>query len=339
MKPDQAPSDGKKEISTISRMENLHNLSQEANLRNIDLNLLTIFESVYQEQSQVKASERLNMTQSAISHALARLRHIVGDRLFLGRQKGLTPTPVADSLYTRVHEALSLIRLEFYERATFIPETSQRIFNVAMSYGSGGGLATILYKIISEKAPSTRLVIRHIDPSDQIPGMLREHRIDVAFHYDRFDDVMLEQIPALENEFSIIASKDHPRIQSDPDIEALMKESYVTVYRTDQLSDHSEAIQGMIDNITSRCAMEVPSAFIQPVVVENTELLAIVPAKFGKHFTSRYRLASYPLPVNLPKVHSHLIWHKSMATDLPHTWLREQCLEAIRIYNADGYIP
>ena len=54
------------------------------NLRKIDLNLLTVFEAVYEEKSQQRASERLFMTQPAISNAISRLRHLVDDRLFYG---------------------------------------------------------------------------------------------------------------------------------------------------------------------------------------------------------------------------------------------------------------
>lgn len=80
------------------------------NLRGIDLNLLTVFEAVYEERSQVKASERLGMTQPAVSNALARLRHVLADPLFRGRTRGLAPTPRADQAYQEIHQALNGIR-------------------------------------------------------------------------------------------------------------------------------------------------------------------------------------------------------------------------------------
>ena len=64
------------------------------NLRSIDLNLLTVFEAVYEERSQMKAADRLGMTQPAVSLALGRLRYLVDDRLFQGRAKGLIPSCV-----------------------------------------------------------------------------------------------------------------------------------------------------------------------------------------------------------------------------------------------------
>ena len=68
------------------------------NLRGLDLNLLPVFEAVYEERSLSRAAERLAMTQSAVSHAMSRLRSVFRDELFARRPRGVSPTPVADKI-------------------------------------------------------------------------------------------------------------------------------------------------------------------------------------------------------------------------------------------------
>ena len=78
------------------------------NIRSVDLNLLPVFEAVYEEQSLSRAAVRLAMTQSAVSHALTRLRALFGDELFVRRPRGVVPTPTADAIYAKLHDALGI---------------------------------------------------------------------------------------------------------------------------------------------------------------------------------------------------------------------------------------
>jgi DNA-binding transcriptional LysR family regulator len=132
------------------------------NLRRIDLNLLGIFEVVYEERNQRKAAERLFMSQPAGSAAISRLRDIVQDRLFIVTARGLTPTPKADELYAAFHAALGVIRTQLGTGGTFSPSESQRIFRVAIEYGSGAALALPLFDRLRALAPNARLQIQTI---------------------------------------------------------------------------------------------------------------------------------------------------------------------------------
>ena len=165
------------------------------NLRGIDLNLLTVFEAVYQERSQVRASERLGMTQPAVSNALARLRHLFDDPLFRGRTRGLVPTPRAERLYEDLHRALDGIRGVLVERQAFDPAGCHRPFVVGVSSSSGLLYGPLLYERMQAEAPHARLKVRSIDPEAGVPALLREHRLDLALCHARFEDPQLEKAP------------------------------------------------------------------------------------------------------------------------------------------------
>jgi len=300
------------------------------NLRSIDLNLLTVFEAVYEEKSQVKAAERLGMTQSAISLALGRLRYLVDDRLFQGRSKGLTPTVKADDLYLRIHQALNLIRDELSNKGAFEPATSQRTFVLALAYGGGGLFGPRLNALIQSKAPNIRLVIRTIDPVAELPSLLREHRVDLAIHHVPLVDQQLEQPIYDENQWVLIARGDHPSIQQDPSLDTLLAEQFVTAF--DLLTHASEGTLGhMLEGVRERTKLEVPNALLLPHVVIQSDLLALVPEEMAARFIEIYPIQQFRLPVPVPPIRTHMIWHRSMTSDLGHRWFREQ-LELVKDY-------
>lgn len=296
---------------------------KEINLRRVDLNLLTVFEAVYEERSQVKAAERLCMTQSAISHALTRLRSLTGDRLFTATSRGLNPTQDAVDLYARVHVALELIRDEFHRRARFDPKTSQRTFVVAFAYGGGTTYGLPLFRRLRERSPGVRLVIRAIDPVQEIPTLLREHRLDLAIDAHRFDDAMLETEPAAAHRLLVMARADHPRIKRPPSLDDLRDERFVTVYES-AVEAESVPLRRLFEHIRQATVMEVPTALLVPRIVASTELLSLTTERMAADFKNQPGVVCYPLAADIPPVEAFLIWHRAMTNDPAHRWLREE---------------
>src|SRR6266480_7257595 len=98
------------------------------NIRSVDLNLLPVFEAVYEERSLSRAARRLAMTQSAVSHAVTRLRVLFHDELFIRHSRGVVPTSGADIVYAKARGALAAVRDAVTELRGFDPSTSTRNF-------------------------------------------------------------------------------------------------------------------------------------------------------------------------------------------------------------------
>lgn len=293
------------------------------NLRSVDLNLLTIFEAVYEEQSQVKASERLCMTQPAISNALARLRHLLQDPLFTGRTKGLTPTPRANELYIQVHDALGKIRQQLANDSAFEPLTSGRTFSLSVSFSGGVTFAPELYSCLQTQAPNTQLIFRTIDPASQIPNLLRTQELDLALHHDCFNDPQLEHMLLIEDRLVIMANPNHPRISGAPTIEQCLNEKYVAAYRLLQ-NAHDVALNTFMADVRERTVMEVANTLVVANTVKQTDLLAITNLQMALICKKLLDIEFYSLPVEPPMFRLYLIWHKSLTEDPGHVWLREQ---------------
>ena len=304
---------------------------REINLRSVDLNLLTIFEAVYQERSQIRASERLGMTQPAISHAMGRLRHLVDDPLFVVRGRILSPTPRGEEFYIRVHEALELVRDELQRKSELDLENSQRTFVISISHGAGTVSGPHFLNAFRQAAPLARLVIRHVDPEEEIPQMLRDQRLDLAYHHFRLDDPMLEHVPANAHEIVMVVSKCHPRISESPTLEDFMKERFVMVHEPlIRVENDSIDLERFLNQLAVRTALEVPLANQIPHYVESSDLVGITSKKLAAWMTQHFDIRVVALPIPVPPIATYLVWHREREQDATHRWFRETFLQTLR---------
>src|SRR5690606_31410446 len=127
---------GNTKISTINFM-NTHGRTPQglcmAELRNIDLNLLVVFQHLLEERNISAVARRLDVSQPAVSNALRRLRTVLGDELFVRTGQGMQPTPQAERLGGPLGEALALLSHTLDATHDFHPADSQRRFRIAMS--------------------------------------------------------------------------------------------------------------------------------------------------------------------------------------------------------------
>lgn len=295
------------------------------NLRSIDLNLLTVFEAVYELRSQSRAADRLGMSQPAVSAAISRLRYVMNDPLFCGRATGVVPTLKAEQFYDQVHKALNVLRIEIDQKNTFDPATSFRSFVLAASFTGGVVYSSRLYMHLNHVAPNARLTIRTIDPEYEIPLLLSEHRLDAAIHYGEFDDPMLEAQLFSEDELVIIASTNHPRIKGQPSLDDCIRESFATSYNL-LARAKDNAMSHFIEIIRALTVIELSSPLAVVNVVRETDLLAVTNRRLAESFGEIFGIRTFDVPVELPTLRSYLMWPKSSNNDPGHRWFLDQLL-------------
>ena len=131
------------------------------NLRSLDLNLLTVFEAIYEVGTVSGAADRLALSQSAASHALARLRDACKDDLFVRANQGLSPTAVAREMYPAIKQALDALRATLAEASGFDPGTSQRRFRISIPHPMGPFYSLDLASRCSGSRPQCRADVRY----------------------------------------------------------------------------------------------------------------------------------------------------------------------------------
>ena len=181
------------------------------NLRGVDLNLLTVFEAIWEERQMSRAAARLGMTQPAASQALARLRLTFDDELFLRSRKGMLPTPRASALAVPITSALEQVREAVTPPLAFDPDNEERTFTIAFArYGELSLFPTLLKEI--DRQSKTVRVRSHSGDSIDVADLLKKHSVDFGFDYREPQDSNLDSCLFEHEEMVVIARSDHPAI-------------------------------------------------------------------------------------------------------------------------------
>jgi DNA-binding transcriptional LysR family regulator len=302
-------------------------------LRRLDLNLLTIFEAVYEHGSVARAAANLRLSDSATSHALARLREACGDPLFVRRGQGLGPTPAAARLFPEVKGALETLRRSLAEARGFDPAHSARRFALAFPHPMGPLWALDLRDATQAAAPGVALTFDTQTLPADVPARLRAGALDLAVDWMPARDPRLVQRPLFEDRILFIARPGHPRACWEMDGPALRRERFVSVHpRPGPRSDALEGAARTINALDLDWVIRVSEFLEVPYLVATTDLLGYLPASLARPALEAGLVREVPLPVALPPIPIFLIWHETRRTDEGHRWLRH--LVARRVASA-----
>ena len=142
------------EYKSTSEVENT-----KPQLRMVDLNLLTVFDAVMQEQNITRAAHSLGMSQPAVSNAVSRLKVMFNDELFVRYGRGIQPTARAYQLFGSVRQALQLVQNEL-PGSGFEPLSSERVFNLCVCSPLDNALTSVIFNKVGEIAPNIHLVFK-----------------------------------------------------------------------------------------------------------------------------------------------------------------------------------
>ena len=299
----------------------------EIDLARADLNLLVLFEAVLEERHVGRAAERLNLSPSAVSHGLGRLRRLLGDPVFLRTPKGVTPTARALDLAGPIAEVLAGARPVLASAQPFDPATSTRVFVIGAPDGVSGILLPLLARV-RERAPGLDLRLLQLlpGPSREPPGnwdpawaKLDARGLDLAI--GPFAGIMARfaAIPLCEEDFVIASCLGHPFAEA-PSLDAYCAASHlVTSLSGDPFGfvDVALAAQGR----ARRVALTVPSFFMALAVAASTDLLVAIPRTFARAHGGGLAVTEPPLP--LPTYALSAVLPRAALQDAGTVWLRD----------------
>ncbi len=296
------------------------------NLRNIDLNLLTVFDTIIRTGKLSAAADQLGMTQPACSNALARLRLTFNDDLFIRTRYGMTPTQMAEDLAKPIREALGLIEGTLGGGAAFDPDTSTRTFKLAIGdYGEIILLPPLLNLVRQYAGDLTIKSYPELETSSL--DLVRQGQIDFYFDFKAPTDKQLLFCELSEEETVVIARKGNPRYTSTISRkEYLDADHIILTYRHQGLS-MLDALLRQEGPIPRKSVAEVNQYVAVPGLVAKTDCIATVPKHMADYFAKREAINIFPLPFKMPKSKTYMIWHRSMESDKGHQWLKEIILK------------
>lgn len=297
-------------------------------LRSVDLNLLVAFDALMSERSVTRAGKRTGRTQPAMSAALARLRALFEDELFVRGPSGLQPTQRATDLAEPLGRALDEIRrtLNFIQR--FDPATSTQSFTLALSDHPAFLLLPRLTEVLRTRAPGVTLRINAFTHRDDAVALLDAGEADLTIGVPARQaggGRILTQ-PLFEDHFVCILRRDHPAASQPLDLSTFLGLSHLLISpEGDRFGyvDAALAAQGL----RRRIALSLPQMYAAPGVVACSDLIATLMAGIVAASASRDRLVVLPPPLDLAPVGFAMSWHRRNEAHPVQNWMRTTIVE------------
>jgi DNA-binding transcriptional LysR family regulator len=294
-------------------------------LKDIDLNLLRLFDAVYRTRNVSRAADLLDLTQPAASQGLSRLRTLLQDPLFMRSAGGVQPTPKAQRLAEPVRQALATLEQALGEAAGFDPAQSSRTFHIHMSDIGESRFLPELMQVLRERAPGVRVQTRPV-PRDQVNEALDAGRIDFAFGFlPMVKDT--QRVRLLEDRYVVLLREGHPftrkRRSGAALLQALNELEFVAV------RSHAETlriVQQMA--LEDRLRLVTEHFLVLPSIVKATDLAAIMPRNIARGFEGGYAVVEPAFPQRDFVVSLH--WSKRFEADPGNRWLRAQIEQLFR---------
>jgi DNA-binding transcriptional LysR family regulator len=297
-------------------------------LSRLDLNLLLTFDVVHRERNLTRAAGRLFVSQSAVSHALARLREQLGDPLFVRRGRGVAPTPAAERLAPAVREAMGLLRGAL-EAREFVPARDVGRVVVAMHDEYEPDVVPRFAALVRAAAPSAAVEVVRLDR----PAMERDlaaGRLDLVADIAHATGPELRHRALTTEPFGVVS-----RRRCKLDAGAYLAARHVTVSsrrRGPSLEDLLLSRLGHQRSIALRCQRYEAAC----AVVAGSDFLLTAPRTRTLPLVTRFGLALLPMPLELPAIEMHVYWHRQADADARNRWLRAQLVAAVGPPGAAG---
>src|SRR4051794_14447329 len=308
------------------------------NVNTLDLNLIRVFDALMEDRSVLRAGLRLGVTQSAISHALNRLRYHLDDEVFVRTRAGMIPTARAIGISGPLRAVMRTIESTL-GGARFDPPSTKRCFILAANDMMAATLGARLMAILATEAPGVDLVIRpatRIDLAEQIDMGL----IDVALGVFANVPSRFRSEPILQLHDIAVLRESHPAA-AQLSLETLSRypiaavslggpqagaiDGYILERGLARQADAFDrtGLEGALAKIgsTPRFALLTPHFMALPSMLGETDLVAIVPNLLAPIFRAAGLVAS-PLPYSANAVAAKLVWHRRADTDLGQVWFR-----------------
>jgi DNA-binding transcriptional LysR family regulator len=321
--------------------------------KTLDLNLLRVFDAVMEERSVLRASHKVALSQSAVSHSLARLREMLEDELFVRTASGMQPTTRALTMAPQVREALRSLEAAV-ELPTFDPAVSTKQFTLAANDFITMVLASSLLKILGGEAPSIDLTIKpvtRIDLAEQIDlgridvaiGVFSDppNRFRTAFLFE-YDDVLivggkrklepldkakLAQLPLVVVSFGG---------EQEGAVGGFISERGLA--RRSEMYDRAALERALSESDRPpRIAVSLPHFLALPALLEGSELAAIVPRPLATFLERTHAVTAYELPYATTPLEVRLLWHERVQNEPSHEWFHEILRRAAEDFRAAPY--
>ena len=295
-------------------------------IRDIDLNLLRLFDAVYRLGNVSRAAASLNLSQPAASQGLTRLRRSLHDALFVRAPGGVRPTPRGHRFALAVQSAVAMIEGALNEGQQFDPAQSRMTYRLHLSDIGEAHFLPALMAALSREAPAVRVESSPLSHAE-IRDALDSGVIDFAMGF--LPSVRnTQQVPLMRDRYAVLLRSKHPllerRARGALTVRDLTQLDYAAV------RPHSETSRILHDlGLDQRLRLTAAHLLAIPAIVEATDLAVLMPQSIARRIAEAGALAAGEPPLPHNEIIVSLHWSKRFESDPAHIWM---CRLLIRLF-------
>jgi DNA-binding transcriptional LysR family regulator len=297
-------------------------------VRGLELSQVRLLAELSRANGITSAASSIGLSQSAASHALAKLRKQLGDPLFLRTGNGLRPTPYGQRVGLAAREALEVLVTGLASNRPFEPRTATRTFSCYMSDVGMMVMLPSLVTYMKKHAPGSNVRSAPI-PLINPGGSLISGDVDVAVgFFDNLSSGFVQRFLFRERYVCIVRSG-HAGFRGGMSVEAFKKVEHA-------MADATGMAHAVIDRslekhkIARTIALRVPGFQMLPAIVANSDLVAIIPGRLADTYGRHLPIKVLPTPIPMPAFDVRLFWHERYHHDPPHRWFRQVFVELFK---------
>ena len=291
-------------------------------IKDTDLNLFIAFDVIYTEKNLTKSGQVLGITQPAVSNALARLRDLFNDELFIRTSRGMIPTPVANQLIGDIRNALSLIQNTISVSEKFDPSTANMTFKISIGDTSEYRLLPLLIKELAEIAPKVK-VETYLTARKDAPRELASGAIDFSIDPPLQSDQHLKHEKIYQEDYVMIVRKDHPILKKQKiTLEDYLDLSHIHISNRKTGMGHVDMTLYKL-GLSRDIYLRAQHFLVAPYIVEQSDMAITT----TKGFAVDRNLAWRELPFDIDPLVLHLYWHENNDNESSSKWMRDLMLK------------
>lgn len=294
------------------------------NLAGIDLNLLVVLDALMTERHVTRAGERIGLSQPATSNALARLRRLTQDDLFVRTRAGLQPTPGAIALAQQIQPALKQIQAALSPDPTFDPRSSDRIFALGMTDYVEFVILPRLLETLETQAPQVQIQVRSGD-RQRLLALLDNGEVDLICGVFPEQVAWHEEQLLFQETYVCVCRRDHPHIGDALSLEQYLAAAHLLVsVREDRVGRVDQLLAAQ--HLSRHVALSLPHFLVAPFILARTHLVATLAQRVAHEFAAAQNLKILPCPLPLEGFSVFMRSHQSTRTNLTNQWLKNTLL-------------
>lgn len=293
-----------------------------ANGPQIDYNLFVVMEAIYTEGNVTRAAHKLHLSQPAISHALARLRDLFGDPLFVRKGATMVPTPLTRNRIEAIRASLRHLEDAIHTSARFDPALAARRMTLCLPSSMEAALLPALWRRMEHAAPQIDLVANRGE-RQRLEARLASGAFDVAIDVlFRHSEEMCHQ-RILRDRLAVVVRRDHPQLQPGYSLDDYLAQQHLLVSSRRQgpgIVDIELSRLGLERRVRLRC-QQSDAAFR---IVADSDLVLTMLEFDARAANTAFGHRILPLPIDSDSVDMYMYWHRSVDNDAANRWLRSE---------------